>query len=129
MACSLNHTTAPSCSSINLLLAQRLELLKLYKSHYQAEGAYLYYQHTDKEEARVPGFVGGYGAVLLGHHPPEWVQAVTQTQQPAFTQLSNLRSTVHCAEWLQKTLQLATQQDCPVVCAHLYPGKIPSPDT
>ena len=121
MVNSLNHTTTSNYSSINPLLAQRLELLKLDKSYYQAEGAYLYYQNTEKEEVRVVDFLGGYGAVLLGHHPPELVKAATQyltNRQPVFAQLSIHNSTVHCAEWLQRELHHTTQQDCRVVFAN-----------
>jgi len=59
-------------------LAAFLEAIRLDVSYHRAEGNYLYYYDQDGREVEVLDLLGGYGALILGHHHPEIVELAAQ---------------------------------------------------
>lgn len=62
---------------VNPGLAGMLGLLDFDKRFVRAEGAYVW----DVEDRRYVDFLGGYGALNLGHNPPEVIAAVEKVRQ------------------------------------------------
>ena len=55
-----------------------LRALGLDVVYHRGEGDLLYHRRRDGQEVEVVDFVGGYGALLFGHHSPEIVAAMTK---------------------------------------------------
>lgn len=59
--------------------------------YHRAEGNYLYYRNEQGEDVQLLDLLGGYGAVLLGHNPPEILATahkLLERQVPMHTQFS-----------------------------------------
>lgn len=59
-------------------LAKTLRAIGLDVRYERAAGNYIYYRDEDGSEREVLDYLGGYGATLLGHNPPEIVAAARE---------------------------------------------------
>ncbi|HSC79091.1 MAG TPA: aminotransferase class III-fold pyridoxal phosphate-dependent enzyme [Chitinolyticbacter sp.] len=72
-------------------LAQVLRAIGLDVCYERAQGNYLYYRDGAGQEREVLDFLGGYGALMLGHNPPAIVEAAQRllaAQVPVHAQFS-----------------------------------------
>ncbi|MDW7673105.1 MAG: aspartate aminotransferase family protein [Bacillota bacterium] len=129
---------------VNPSLANMLALLDFDKQYVQAEGCYVW----DSEGNKYLDFLGGYGALNLGHNHPKVIEAITKVQAlPNLLQASmgtltaalasnlaaitpgDLRQSFFCnsgAEAVEGALKLAraaTNKKKIIYCAHSFHGK------
>lgn len=95
------------------LPGQLLKILRLDKVFHSGEGSWLTYYNTKGEERRVIDYLGGYGATLLGHAPPELVEVAKEALEkktPIFAQMSIPAAATACLEEIQLALKEEVQE-------------------
>lgn len=89
-------------------LPQRLlKILRLDKVYDRGEGAFLFYTNSRGEVKKVIDFLGGYGAVLLGHANPELQQEAANfffEKRPVFAQMAVPEAATDCISAIQRVL-------------------------
>lgn len=87
-----------------------MKILRLDKVYHRATGSYVYYTAHGQEQ-QILDCIGGYGALLLGHNPPELVQLIRDqldASVPIFSQLSIPLEASRFGEALAAVMQQAT---------------------
>ncbi|MFT6388290.1 MAG: 4-aminobutyrate aminotransferase-like enzyme/predicted amino acid dehydrogenase [Cellvibrionaceae bacterium] len=106
-------------------LAAALHSVGLDYTFHRAAGQYLYYRDTQGEERAVLDFLGGYGAVILGHNEPELTKVLMQQieQGVAFHNQFSLRASAgNLAARLNTLLPKETGWNENFICAFASTG-------
>lgn len=94
-----------------------LRAIDLDVAYQRGEGDVLYYRCNDGQETEVVDFVGGYGALLLGHHHPAIVAAMMEFL--ASTQANHVQGSIRTrARQLADALNARSQGDYCTILAN-----------
>jgi acetylornithine/succinyldiaminopimelate/putrescine aminotransferase/predicted amino acid dehydrogenase len=99
-------------------LAELLECLSLDVTYTRAQGAHLHHTDSDGTDVRVLDLVGGFGACLLGHNPPELrelVKAQLDSEVPFLVQGSIRRQAGLLAAALNGAIEARQSYLCHLV--------------
>ena len=101
--------------------ARSLQALRLDVVYERAVGDHLYFRKPSGELVQVTDFVGGFGALMLGHNHPELrrvAREVLESDRPFAAQASCRAGAAKLAETLNEVMRPRVGEDCAVLLAN-----------